>query len=101
MVRVAFPVETEAREPGFVTEHAERAARRDLREQIARLERQLQDTLLSAFPRSGIDVTLGSGRAGATPRLLDLGELEALRDALSDRLARARAALSARVDREE
>jgi hypothetical protein len=101
MVRVALPVGSEIRETGFVTEHAERAARRDLREQIARLERELQDTLLSAFPRSGIDVTLGPGRALASPRLLDLGELEALRDALSDRLAQARADLAARVDREE
>ena len=103
MVWVAEPIGSDTRETGVVTEDAERAARRDLRDQVARLERQLQDTLISAFPRAGIDVTLGSGRAAAlaSPRLLDLGELESLRDALSERLARARAELSARVDREE
>ena len=101
MVWVAMPAGSETGETGVVTEQAQRAARRDLREQIARLERELQDTIVTAFPRSGIDVTLGSGSAVASPRLLGLGELEALRDALSDRVARARAELSARVDREE
>ena len=78
----------------------ERAARRDLREQIARLERELQDTLVSAFPREGVDVALDPLRTGG-PRVLDFGELEDLRDRLSDRLRVARGALAERADREE
>src|SRR4051794_690354 len=101
MIRVAPPVGSDVRQPDRLTEPSEFAARRDLREQIARLERELQDTLLAAFPRAGIDVTLPGARAAAAPRLLDLGELETLRDALSARLADARSQLAERVDREE
>jgi hypothetical protein len=66
----------------------EQAARRTLRSQVARLERDLADTLIAAFPRAGIDVTVGAVAAG--PRLLDLGELERLRDDLAARLGDAR-----------
>jgi hypothetical protein len=78
----------------------DRAARRDLREQVARLERQLQDTLVSAFPRAGIDVAL-EPVATRGPRVLGIDELERLRDRLSDKLAGARAALAERADFEE
>jgi hypothetical protein len=78
----------------------ERGARRNLREQIARLERELQDTLVSAFPRSGLDVALAPARC-AGPRVLSLGELEDLRDRLSSKLAHARAQFAERADREE
>jgi len=91
MLRVALP-------PPVRTD--DRAARRDLREQIARLERELQDTLTSAFPREGVDVTLPPVRTGG-PRVLTFGELEDLRDRLSDRLRVARGALAERADREE
>ena len=66
MIWVASPAGFDVRQPDRLTEPAERAARRDLREQIARLERELQDTLVTAFPRAGIDVTLGATRALAS-----------------------------------
>ena len=76
------------------------AARRDLRDQVARLERELQDTLVTAFPRTGLDVSLTPRRTGG-PRVLTLGELEDLRDRLSSKLSSAREDLRVRVDREE
>lgn len=68
----------------------ERLARVELRRQIARLERELSSLFASAFPRTGIDwdVTPGGG-----PRVLGIGELEQVRDALATRAAEARAAL--------
>ena len=78
----------------------ERAARRDLREQIARLERELQETLVTSFPRTGLDVMLAP-RLMAGPRVLGLGELEDLRDRLSAKLGQAREDLRVRVDREQ
>jgi hypothetical protein len=78
----------------------DRAARRDLREQIARLERDLQSTLVSGFPHAGVDVVLAPRRM-AGPRVLALGELEDLRDRLSDKLAAARAELGRIAERQE
>lgn len=60
------------------------AARRSLREQIARLERELARTLASTYPRI---VAHGPPLAHAGPRLLDLGQLEITRDALAARVA--------------
>src|SRR4051812_12950033 len=80
--------------------HDDRAARKDLREQIARLERELQATLVSSFPRAGVAVALAPRRM-AGPRVLGLGELEALRDRLSAKLATARAEFAERAEREE
>lgn len=60
------------------------AARRSLRAQIARLERQLSATFVAGFPHAGVDAAV-PGIPGA-PRLLSLGELEALRDDLVERL---------------
>jgi hypothetical protein len=76
----------------------EAAARRELRQQIARLERQLGDALVSAFPHTAVDVHV-PGRAG--PRLLDLGDLEVQRDALQARLREVRTALQERGARIE
>src|SRR4051812_32673133 len=84
--------------PLVVPEVDEAAARRELRAQIARLERQLADALVSAFPRTAIDVGV-AGVGG--PRLLDLGELEAQRDAMQARLRDARVALDDRGRMEE
>ena len=78
----------------------ERAARRDLREQVARLERELQDALISGFPHAGVDVALARVRARG-PRVLSLGELERLRDRLTERLAAARRTHAARAEYEE
>jgi hypothetical protein len=81
------------------TDGDEAAARRTLRAQVGRLERELTTLAESAFPRDGI-VPLSAGRAGCA-RLLSLGELEALRDRLSGRIGDARRALSERTAREE
>jgi hypothetical protein len=102
MARVAQPFPPELRRSDTAVEPDERAARRDLREQVARLERELQQTLITAFPHGGVDVTLGAMTARPRgPRLLSLGDLERLRDQLADRLAGARADLATRADHEE
>jgi hypothetical protein len=78
---------------------SERAARRTLRAQIARLERELGEAIMAAFPH----VPEPEGAAGATgsgPRLLDLGELERVRDDLAERVRRARVVVARRADLE-
>ncbi|HKH16172.1 MAG TPA: hypothetical protein VKA57_01500 [Solirubrobacteraceae bacterium] len=65
----------------------ERAARRDLRDQIARLERELGRTLADVFPRREPTRSGHSASAQAGPRLLTLGQLERIRDELADRVA--------------
>src|SRR5581483_6261732 len=74
-----------------VTEDSERAARRTMREQIARLERDLAGTFVTMFEMGG---TPPAATAVGEPRLLDLGELEQVRDDLAARLRVARAAIS-------
>jgi hypothetical protein len=64
----------------------ERAARRDLREQIGRLERELARTLADEFPRREPARRGRSASAQAGPRLLTLGQLERIRDELADRV---------------
>jgi hypothetical protein len=81
-----------------VVEVDERAARRSLREQIARLERQLSDAFVAAYPNSGLQWSVPSL---AGPRMLSLGELERVRDELSIRLAQSRGDLSQRTVRQE
>ena len=79
----------------FVDEHVdEAAARRTLRDQIARLERQLGDAVVAAFPQTRLELRPAGGAAG--PRILSLGELEEQRDALQQRLREVRAVLEAR-----
>ena len=75
-----------------------RLARRELKRQIAKLERELADVFVTAFPRRGIDWKVG---AAGGPRLLGLAELERIRDGLAVRLAEAREELGRRVDAEE
>ena len=65
----------------------EHAARRDLRDQIGRLERELACTLAEVFPRREPERAGRSASAQAGPRLLTLGELERIRDELADRTA--------------
>jgi hypothetical protein len=69
----------------------ERPARAELRRQIARLELELAELFISAFPRGGIsyDVAPAGG-----PRLLSIAELEEQRDALLSRIADVRGILS-------
>lgn len=76
----------------------EAAARRSLRAQIARLERELGDAVCAAYPRVAAP-TLTVRRAG--PRMLSLGELELLRDELADRLRDLRGDLAAQAERQQ
>ena len=67
----------------FEVEVDEGAARRTLRAQIARLERELASLFAAARP--GDDLDWRGGTTGA-PRVLDVGDLEALRDDLAGRV---------------
>lgn len=84
---IATQVLLRALEPA-VTEHEQLAARRTLRGQIAKLERELADAFVTAYRLGGLgDAVAESSR---DPRLLDLGELERVRDQLAERLHAAR-----------
>lgn len=98
MVQLADHPALRAAPPAPVAPVEEAAARRSLREQIARLERRLADVVVTAFPHEPVDVSV-AGLDG--PRLLDLGELEALRDQLAARLRAARATLEEVAERRE
>jgi hypothetical protein len=80
------------------TDVDERAARRALRAQIARLERELSDAFLTTYQMGG---AAAISEPVAEPRLLDLGELEGVRDQLAERLRQARQAISALAERQE
>jgi hypothetical protein len=85
--------------PGVVQPRVdERAARRSLLDQIAKLESDLASLFCSAYPRTGFDWSVPSGGG---PRILTLGELETMRDALAERLERNRHELSDRTVVEE
>ncbi len=80
---------------GTASPPAQAAARRALRSQIARLERELAGAFVSAYPMGGLpqpDPVPGQ------PRLLDLGELERIRDALTARLRDAQVEIRRRAD---
>jgi hypothetical protein len=66
----------------------ERLARAELRRQIGRLEAQLGSLFTDAFPRLRIDA--GVAAVSNEPRVLGLGELEAIRDSLAGRIGTAR-----------
>jgi hypothetical protein len=89
---------------GGMAEARQRAARRELRRQIALLEGQLSDVLVALFPHGGIDAPGAGPIAGQTrpagPRVLSLGELERVRDRLAGRVAEARAELTALGERQ-
>jgi hypothetical protein len=74
----------------------ERGARRQLRTQIATLEAQLSEALVTAFPHGAVSTAVPAPGGVGGPRILSLGELEGVRDALADRVAGARAELEAR-----
>ena len=73
----------------------EAAARRTLRDQIAKLEAELSAAFVAAYPRTGIEFRV-SGRGG--PRMLSLGDLERLRDDLAHRVQEARRTLDDRAE---
>jgi hypothetical protein len=78
-----------------VTEIDERGARRSLRAQIARLERGLAEAFVTAYRMGGLE---RGPDIGGEPRLLDLGELERVRDELAERLRVARVTIAERAD---
>ena len=80
------------------TEVDEAAARRQLRQQVARLESELASVFCSAFPRTGFDWKVRS-RGG--PRMLTLVELEELRDELASKVQHNRRLLGDRTYVEE
>jgi AcrR family transcriptional regulator len=71
----------------------ERAARHSLRGQIAKLERELAALFADAYPRRGIEFQVSSPGG---PRVLDVGDLEQLRDQLAARVEDARRGLRER-----
>jgi AcrR family transcriptional regulator len=77
------------------TDVDERAARRSLRDQIAKLERELASMFAAAYPRRGLEWEVSSPGG---PRVLDIGDLEALRDELARRVEDTRTALRERTD---
>lgn len=74
----------------------ERLARRELRRQVARLERELAGLFAEGFGRVAVEHRVAA-RASA-PRVLGLGDLELLRDELAARVSGARADLAARAE---
>lgn len=72
----------------------ERGARLELRRQIGRLEAELAEVFGEAFGHTAVSHRVEA--VAAAPRVLDLGELEAVRDRLAERIAEARAALTER-----
>jgi hypothetical protein len=89
---------TPPRVPLLVPEVDERAARRSLLGQIAKLESELASLFCSTYPRQGFAWQVPS-RGG--PRILTLAELEELRDQLADRLSENRLMLGDRTYVEE
>ena len=79
-------------------ELVERRVRRELRRQIALLERRLAELFAAAFPRQGIEWRVG---AAGGPRVLGVAELERVRDALALRLRDAESELARRGRIEE
>jgi hypothetical protein len=87
-------------DPSVSSREGQAGARRSLRAQIARLERELSEAFVTSFDMGGLDDPAPApARSVATgPRLLDLGELEQVRDELAERLHQARLAIARRAD---
>jgi hypothetical protein len=81
-------------------EARQRAARRELRRQIASLEGQLSDVLVAQFPHGGLDARAARPMPATGPKVLSLGELERVRDRLAGRVVEARAELTALGERQ-
>jgi hypothetical protein len=75
-----------------VTAAGELAARRSMRTQIAKLERELAAAFVTAFPMGGLGEF--APPAARDPRILTLGELEHVRDELAQRLQAARVTIA-------
>jgi hypothetical protein len=83
--------------PLVAPEQGESAARRSLRAQIDKLERELAEAFVTAYPMGGLD-PVEPARSNAGPRLLGLGELEQVRDDLAARVRGARTSIAERAD---
>jgi hypothetical protein len=83
---------------GHSGETGERAARSSLREQVARLERELSAIVADGFPYIGAPGPTAQTLAG--PRLLSLGELERSRDELAARVQEFRRLADRRAEHE-
>ncbi len=81
-------------EPVPGVEVDERAVRRTLRDQIAKLEDELGTLFCSTYPRKGFDWGV---RARGGPRLLSTADLERVRDDLADKLQHNRKVLGDRT----
>jgi hypothetical protein len=81
--------------PPATQELDERAARRSLRHQIARLERELAEAFVTAYRMGGLQPP---AQQPAQPRVLDLGALERIRDELAERLRAARVMIAERAE---
>jgi hypothetical protein len=94
MALTAVGVTPPPRPPVVAPEVDERAARRSLLDQIAKLESELSALFCATYPRTGFkwDVPSHGG-----PRLLGLADLEEIRDRLADRLSENRLLLSDRT----
>jgi hypothetical protein len=90
------PVPPTPLRPGLAPDEA--AARRTVRQQIARLESELGALFCSTYPRTGFEWNVPA-RGG--PRMLSFGELVRLRDALTERLDHNRRILGDRTYVEE
>lgn len=77
----------------------ERRARIELRRQIGRLEAELSQLFGEAFGHTEVPHRIEA--VATTPRVLDLGELEAIRDRLAERVSQARQALVERQREED
>jgi hypothetical protein len=84
--------------PSVAGADGERAARHSLRQQIAKLEREISAIVAEGFPH--IPATAPDGRVDAAPRLLGLGELERSRDSLAARAQQLRRLAADRAEYE-
>jgi hypothetical protein len=84
---------------GLGAEVDERQARLELRRQIGRLEGELSQLFGEAFGHAQVPHQIEA--LAVTPRVLNLGELEAVRDRLTDRIVEARQALVERQREED
>ncbi|MGI8921646.1 MAG: hypothetical protein ACR2HD_08270 [Solirubrobacteraceae bacterium] len=98
-----LPTTPDVRRAAPAVELDERAARHSLRQQVSKLEGELCAAFTTASPFLQFDWSV-PGRGGVRgvhgPRILGIGELEALRDALAEHLRSARMAMTERAELE-
>ena len=78
----------------------ERAARRSLRAQVARLELELSQIVARSFPHIPVDAARRADEAFGGPRLLNLEQLELQRDRLAGRVQDVRRLARERAEHE-